>query len=171
MTSARLSARVAYSTQSLELQWLGGVEGAHLMSWHLMELTETFALGGLLQWVCGWRRSVGVVGVFQLLQVHLPVGLLDGFVHLRLAHNLSHEVLDGRFGVQLQELRDAAVLVVEGGLRRCDFVRALPTAAGECVAERPLWFRVDLIAVGELLVCSRVLWKQITVSDTQPPAH
>lgn len=151
----------------IRAQWLRGVEGVTWKSllrstgwrWTWWNWRKLIKRMDLLQWVGGWSGSVCIVGVFQLLQVHLPVGFLNRLVHLRLAHNLPHEILDGRLRIQLQKLRNAAVLVVEYLRLRSDFIWTLSAATGECIAERSFGFRVDLIG-GELLFeCARILWK------------
>lgn len=169
---------VDYNFQSFELLWLKIVEV--LIHWrHRCSHFVGCCVWGkfkqrvnLLEWVSRRRDTVGGVRVFQLLQVHLPVRLLDRLVHFRLAHNLPHEILDGWLGVQLQQLRHAAVFIVEGlrWRRWSDFVRTLPAAPGEGVAERSLSFCVDLIAV-ELLVASRVLRGREKLSVIRGVSH
>lgn len=95
----------------------------------------------------GGRGSA--VGVFQLLQEHLAVSLLDCLVHFRFAHDLAHQILDGRFRVEFEQLRHAGVVIFKRlwlRWRCCQFIRSLSSASSERVAERSLGFCVNLVA-------------------------
>lgn len=162
-----MAAKVVYNFQPLELLWVKvmltfGTLIVRLNWWWTWWVWRKLYLCSrvLLQRVSGWGDSVVVVGMFQFLQVHLTISFLNSFIHLCLAHNLSHEVLDGWLRVQLQKLRHAAVFILKRLCRwwRGNLIRTLSTTSCERIAERSLRFRVDLIIV-ELFVCSRVLNK------------
>lgn len=99
----------------------------------------------LLQREGGRGRAVRVL---QLLKEHLAVGFLDGFVHFSFAHDLPHQILDGRFRVEFQQLRHAGVVIFKGlWWWSCQFIRSFSSTASERVAEWSLGFRVNLVAI------------------------
>lgn len=121
------------------------------------------------------RRGCAV-WVFQLLKEHLAVGLLDCFVHFRFAHDLTHQILDGRLRVEFQQLSHAGVVVFERlrwwRWRSCQLVWSFSSAARKRVTERSLGFCVNLVVAESARVLGSGInynWCQNTVRTQNLP--
>lgn len=130
-----------------------------------MSLNSIFLLGAKRD-----RERIALRLLALLLEVNLPVRFLDGFPQLGLGHDLSHEVLDGGLGVQVDQVCERVLVRVEAlghlgpvlfrgervpvhhGHRRDRHRRSLLATSGECVTERSLDRNFSATTAGRVAV-------------------